>query len=332
MARMRKSPNARTATPTYQGHSVTQTQASATPFMVRPRVPSQTGASLGWASPVLTPQATMRLNEAANALAAAAAAAVLEATGATPNLNDVQRAGPVESHRPRFGSNAGGGGVGNGGGGGGGNSGLGTSSEDGESISSNSFFSRNPIGKISSQEASSKAQRKKSAQDSRKGSFTNAANEIPLPILSVPTNVAPNYLQAMGPSNAGTSSTELSTFMPSTSMEDTWNHNFQPIRNPRTGEEGKFNPYSAGTQGQADVTSTFDKMPTPSAMHRPPIIKSQAPSSSGSFMTLDGNPNENTLRATDIGSMNSQSPPQDESSLTTSSPQTKNQTCTESQQ
>lgn len=157
---MRKSPNARTATPTYQSHLVTQPPASTAPFMARPRVPSQIGAGLGWASPVLTPQATMRLNEAANALAAAAAAAVLEATGATPNLNDVQGAGPIESHRSRFSSNAGGGsGAGTGGGGGGGNGGLGTSSEDGESISSNSFFSKNPNGKGPSQEASLKVRR-----------------------------------------------------------------------------------------------------------------------------------------------------------------------------
>lgn len=114
-------------------------------------------------------------------------------------------------------------------------------------------------------------------------------------------------------------------------MDGTWNHNFQPIRNPRTGEEARFNPYS-GTQGQADVTSTFDKLPTPSAIQRPPIIKPQAPSSSGSFMTLDGNPNDNTLRANDVGSTNSQSPPHDESPLAMPSPQITNQAYTESQQ
>ncbi len=79
----------------------------------------------------------MRLNEAASALAAAAAAAVLEATGATPDLNAGGPQGSTQ-HVPRFGGvNNGGAGVGNGGGGG-----QGTSSEDGESISSNSFFPR----------------------------------------------------------------------------------------------------------------------------------------------------------------------------------------------
>lgn len=150
MARMRKSP--RTTTPTYQGHLAAQSPGSsaATPYLPRPRISSQPG-SLGWASPMLTPQATMRLNEAANALAAAAAAAVLEATGAAPNISEAQggRNGTVDSHRSRMSGN-------NGPGGGGTNGGLTTSSEDGESVSSNSFFSRNPNGKPPSQDASSK--------------------------------------------------------------------------------------------------------------------------------------------------------------------------------
>lgn len=146
---MRKSPNTRTTTPTYQGHLTPQPVPSTQQFMgqqiLRPRIPSQTGPSYGWASPMLTPQATMRLNEAANALAAAAAAAVLEATGATPDLG-VQGG---SAHASRFSGSAGGGG-------GGGNGGLGTSSEDGESISSNSFFPRGTDGKTSSQEVSFK--------------------------------------------------------------------------------------------------------------------------------------------------------------------------------
>ncbi|VUZ56767.1 unnamed protein product [Hymenolepis diminuta] len=307
ITRMRKSP--RTATPTYQSHFTAQSPVSsaATPYMARPRIASQTGSGLGWASPMLTPQATMRLNEAANALAAAAAAAVLEATGAAPNLNEVQGGGngTVDSHRSRFNGSAGAGG-------GGTNGGLATSSEDGESVSSNSFFSRNPNGKPSSQEASSKLQRKKLAQDSHKGSFSNPLSDCLLPMLSVPNNISPNYLQTVDPRSVRTSSTELSTFLPSISLDGPWNHNFQPIRNPRPGEETKFNPYSE-SQSQAEMSSTFDKTPTPSARHPAPIITSQGPSSSGSFMTIDGNTtSENTLRENDIVSMNAKSQSQTE--------------------
>ncbi len=88
---MRKSSNARTATPTYQGQLTPQPLPSTPQFLgqhaLRPRMPPQS-PPYGWQSPpMLTTQATMRLNEAASALAAAAAAAVLEATGATPDLN-----------------------------------------------------------------------------------------------------------------------------------------------------------------------------------------------------------------------------------------------------
>ena len=153
---MRRSPNPRTSTPTYQGHLTPQTASSTPQFIghqiLRPRVSAQTSAGYGWGSPMLTPQATMRLNEAANALAAAAAAAIIEATAATPNLS-----GPIGLPPPRFGSISGSGGGGSGGGGRGGGrcggGGPGASSEDGESISSNSFFPKNHNGRISDQEA-----------------------------------------------------------------------------------------------------------------------------------------------------------------------------------
>lgn len=67
----------------------------------------------------------MRLNEAASALAAAAADAVLEAT-----QNPSQRVADI-AHMPRFGSM---------------HQNQATSSEDGESINSNSFFSRKLVG------------------------------------------------------------------------------------------------------------------------------------------------------------------------------------------
>lgn len=160
--------------------------------------------------------------------------------------------------------------------------------------------------------SSIKLQRKKLAQDSHKGSFSNPLSDCLLPMLSVPNNISPNYLQTVDPRSVRTSSTELSTFLPSISLDGPWNHNFQPIRNPRPGEETKFSPYSE-SQSQAEMSSTFDKTPTPSARHPAPIITSQDPSSSGSFMTIDGNTtSDNTLQENDIVSMNAKSQSQTE--------------------
>ncbi|VDK33081.1 unnamed protein product [Taenia asiatica] len=296
VSRMRKSPNARTTTPTYQGHLTPQPVPSTPQFMgqqnLRPRIPSQTGPSYGWASPMLTPQATMRLNEAANALAAAAAAAVLEATGATPDLG-VQGSG---AHASRFSGSAGGGG-------GGGIGGLGTSSEDGESVSSNSFLPRGPDGKTSSQEASIKGQRKKPVQSACKGSLPNTGMESLLPMLTISPNMASNYSQIMDPRGTRTSPAELPAYFPSTPMEGMWTHNFQPIDNPRTGEEAKFNPYpnvqiEAGSNiSTTGVVSTFAKSPTSTIANRPSAINPQPSSSSVSYAADDSNPNDNTLRA-----------------------------------
>lgn len=143
---MRKSSIARVSTPTYQ--TAPQTPQFLGQHPLRSRLPPGS-STYGWNAPsVLTPQATIRLNEAASALAAAAAAAVLEATGATPDLNCPT--GP--QHPSRFGGVSGGGSVsglaGGGGGSSGGNGGRtsgggqATSSEDGGSISSNSLFPR----------------------------------------------------------------------------------------------------------------------------------------------------------------------------------------------
>ncbi|VDL93493.1 unnamed protein product [Schistocephalus solidus] len=76
--------------------------------------------------PMFTPNATRRLNEAASALAAAATAAVLEATQASPlPLNSAVSVGPQIS---RFGSTS--------------MTAHATSSEDGESTNSSTFFPR----------------------------------------------------------------------------------------------------------------------------------------------------------------------------------------------
>uniref|UniRef100_A0A5K3EWR9 Ig-like domain-containing protein n=1 Tax=Mesocestoides corti TaxID=53468 RepID=A0A5K3EWR9_MESCO len=277
-ARMRKSPNTRTVTPTYQGHLTPQQVLSQQ--ILRPRMPSQMG--YGWNSPLLTAQATMRLNEAASALAAAAAAAVLEATGATPDLNSQ---GPTTvPHVSRF--SGGGGGVGGGG--------QGTSSEDGESISSSSFFPRTPNSRLNSQDATTKVQRKKVLQGARKGSLSNSGNEFLIPMLAVP----PNYPQVIDPRGGRTPPSEM-TCLSTSPLDGTWIRGFQPIQNPRTGEEPKFNPYpqsEAASNTSALNVPTFVTSSTPTTARRS-AINPQPPSSNASYTAEDGNPNDNTLRA-----------------------------------
>nr|CDS16954.1 Immunoglobulin [Echinococcus granulosus] len=292
--RIRKSPNTRTTTPTYQGHLTPQPVPLTPQFtgqqVLRPRISPQTVSSYGLVSPILTPQATMRLNEAANALAAAAAAAVLEATGATPDLG-IQGG---EVHVSRFSGNAeGGGGEGNGG--------LGTSSEDGESVSSNSFFPRGPDGKTSSQEASMK--RKKLVQGASKGALSNSGIKYLLPMLTISPNMPSNYHQIIDPRGTQTSLAELPAYFPSTPMESMWTQNFHPIENPRTGEEAKFNPHpNAQTEAGSNASTTgvvsiFAKSLNSTVSRRPPAINPQTPSSSASCTTDDSNPDDNTLRA-----------------------------------
>lgn len=121
-------------------------------------------------------------------------------------------------------------------------------------------------------------------------------------MLTISPNMASNYPQVMDPRGTRTSPAELPAYFPSTPMEGMWMQNFQPIDNPRMGEEAKFNPYpnvqiEAGSNtSTTDVVSTFAKSPTSTIAKRPSAINSQ-PSGSASYTTDDSNPNDNTLRA-----------------------------------
>ncbi len=182
----------------------------------------------------------MRPNEAASALAAAAAAAVLEATGATPDLNAGGPQGSTQ-HVPRFsGVNNGGAGVGNGVEGS-----QGTSSEDGEF-----FFPRANKQRLAkaAQESTAKVQRKKLIQAVRKGSLSNSGNETLLPMLTIPPNVVPQptYPQTIDPRRGRPPPGEIA-YLPVFPTDGLWARNFQPI----------------GSPGDSDVSSRpFSELPS----------------------------------------------------------------------
>ncbi|KAL5971900.1 hypothetical protein TSMEX_000291 [Taenia solium] len=124
-----------------------------------------------------------------------------------------------------------------------------------------------------------------------------------LPMLTISPNMASGYSQIMDPRGTRTSPAELPAYFPSTPMEGMWTQNFQPIDNPRTGEEAKFNPYpnvqiEAGSNiSTTGVVSTFAKSPTSTIANRPSATNPQPSSSSASYAADDSNPNDNTLRA-----------------------------------
>uniref|UniRef100_A0A0X3Q074 Uncharacterized protein n=1 Tax=Schistocephalus solidus TaxID=70667 RepID=A0A0X3Q074_SCHSO len=190
--------------------------------------------------PMFTPNATRRLNEAASALAAAATAAVLEATQASPlPLNSAVSVGPQIS---RFGSTS--------------MTAHATSSEDGESTNSSTFFPR----KRGPHDIHNGGQfgRKRVLQNSRRTSLSRG-DDCVLPMLTVPVGCqgdgrqSDSYLRSPtenGCSNGGSDSTTDTPYAPATPLTTgPWG----PINTDEASH--KSSPYADLT---ADVTlSTF---------------------------------------------------------------------------
>nr|VZH95997.1 unnamed protein product [Spirometra erinaceieuropaei] len=204
--------------------------------------------------PMFTPNATRRLNEAASALAAAATAAVLEATQASPlPLNS---AVPAQPQIGRFGSTS--------------MTTHATSSEDGESTNSSTFFPRKR-GPYDNQSGGHFG-RKRVLQNSRRTSVSRGGDGL-LPMLTVPvqfiqTSAAAetgsgdghqvdNYLRSpteAGCTNGASDSTTESPYTPAIPLTvGPWAQKFQTINADEASH--KSSPYS---DLASDVTlSTF---------------------------------------------------------------------------
>lgn len=125
-------------------------------------------------------------------------------------------------------------------------------------------------------------------------------------MLNIPPNSTMNYPQMMDPRMGRTPPADIA-YLPVIPTDSLWARNFQPIGMPSSVESGHFPELQGSGDPRGRINAVNFAVPSiPTGLPHPPAIKPQPPSSNTSD---NGNPNDNTLRASSSASNNDLKPP-----------------------